>query len=423
MINNASDLKGKIEKQIISIDELYDKINKEMTESFKIKHEALVQKENDLKEKLKNEVTKTKEQLENFLSESNKVIKSSEKILKGIKNLEKEIEKDKNMIKNLSYISKINLNKKEMNSLLQEPMKNLKITFQEKLGEINFIEYYFNGIQIPKDIEFKNIRDNSFEVFWKIDSDKLINSNNNKQIKFKVEIRKENEKFHQIYEGDKTNCLVENLSSGSNYEVRICSFYDNLFSNWTKIQKVKTIRNDLNESIILNESKRKNEFIKIIYEWIGYKEMILIYRASRDGTTSNHFHNKCDNQGPNICLFKNDKGNIFGGYSSISWKNEGEFVSAPDSFIFTLTNIHEIKPTKFINYDKNKSVYHGPTYLSNFYDICIFGDFKKENSFSYFPSYYTDTTGKGKSIFTGKLNNNDKNMKIIEIEVFKIISN
>ena len=51
MINKAVDLKDKIEKEIISIDELYDKINKEVTESFIKKHEALVKNENDLKEK------------------------------------------------------------------------------------------------------------------------------------------------------------------------------------------------------------------------------------------------------------------------------------------------------------------------------------------------------------------------------------
>jgi len=422
MIKKSADLKGKIEKEILAIDELYDKINKEVIESFKKKHEELIQKENYLKEKLKIEVTTIKEKLEKFLSESKKVIESSEKILKGIKNL--ETEKEKNMIKILSYVSKINSNKKQMESLIQEPMKSLRITFQKEKNVIKFDDCYFNGTQIPKDIEVKNISDNSFEVFWKIDNNKLkIFNSDNKQIKFKVEIRKENENFHQIYEGDKNNCLVEKLSSGSNYEMRICSFYDTLYSEWTEIQKVKTIRKEFNESIILNESERKNEFVKIIYEWIGHKEVKLIYRASRDGTTGKHFHKKCDNQGPTICLYKNNKGNIFGGYASISWKNEGGFVSAKDSFIFTLTNIHGIKPTKFINYDINKSVYHDSYYLSNFYDICIFGDFKKDISYSYFPTYYADSTGKGKSIFTSEFNNNDKNMKIIEIEVFKIISN
>ena len=62
----------------------------------------LLKEENDLKEKLQIEVTKVKEKLENFLSESNKVIKTNEKLNKGIKNIEKD--KEQNFIKSLSYL-------------------------------------------------------------------------------------------------------------------------------------------------------------------------------------------------------------------------------------------------------------------------------------------------------------------------------
>ena len=59
------------------------------------------------------------------------------------------------------------------------------------------------------------------------------------------------------------------------------------------------------------------------------------------------FHQKCDGQGPTISLYENDKGNIFGGYSSISWASEGSYVSDKNSFLFTLTNIYKTKPTRF----------------------------------------------------------------------------
>ena len=51
--------------------------------------------------------------------------------------------------------------------------------------------------------------------------------------------------------------------------------------------------------------------------------MELIYRGTKDGMTSKDFHNKCDNKGKTICLFLNEKDNIFGGYSSIPWQNNG----------------------------------------------------------------------------------------------------
>ena len=79
-----------------------------MANTFQKKHEELLKKENDLKENLQNEVTKTKEKLELFLTDTNNEVLQSERINKGIK----KIENEKNTIKVLSYISKINQTKK-----------------------------------------------------------------------------------------------------------------------------------------------------------------------------------------------------------------------------------------------------------------------------------------------------------------------
>ena len=151
--------------------------------------------------------------------------------------------------------------------------------------------------------------------------------------------------------------------------------------------------------------------------------MELIYRASKDGGTSNDFHNKCDNKGQTICLFKNEKGNIFGGYASISWDKNGGYRSAPDSFIFTLTNIHNTQPTKFPNSNQNYSLYFNNSYGQNFgagHDICIYSDFMNSNEhYSNFPHSYQDSLGKGYSIFSGQQNN--KKFKLKELEVFKLL--
>ena len=323
------------------------------------------------------------------------------------------------MIKILTYISKINKNQKEMNLLFQELMRNIKISFIEEESNIKYEDYYFNGIQIPKNIEFKDISTNSFKIYWKIDDINIININK-KEIKYKVEIKKENEKFIKVYEGNNNNCLIDNLNKNTNYEIRICSIYNDIISNYSEIYKIKT--KDL-DSIILRESGKENEFIKEILEWSGYKSMELIYRGSRDGTKSNDFHNKCDNQGPTICLFKNEKGYIFGGYSSISWTNDsGNYHSAPESFIFTLTNIYNIKPTKFPNSNTNDSVYHHSSYGPTFgggHDIYISSDYtNNNNSYSNFPYSYQDTLGKGYSIFTG--DNNSSSFKLKEMEIFKL---
>ena len=51
-------LKNSIEKEMMAIDKEYERVNDETTKSFNSKREKLKQDEEDLKDKLKNEVTK-----------------------------------------------------------------------------------------------------------------------------------------------------------------------------------------------------------------------------------------------------------------------------------------------------------------------------------------------------------------------------
>ena len=83
-------LKDKIENEINKINKLYEQTNNDLLKFFKKKHEKLIKEENDLRMKLQNEVTKAKEKLEKYLSQSISEIKICEKKYKEIKNLEKE---------------------------------------------------------------------------------------------------------------------------------------------------------------------------------------------------------------------------------------------------------------------------------------------------------------------------------------------
>ena len=231
MSQKITNLKENIENEIEKINNEYDKVYKEVGTSFEKKHEKLIKEENDLKENLQNEVTKVKEKLEKYLSEVNNIVKTCEKINKGIKILN---DGNKNISKILSYVSKINKNKKEMMSLFKELMRNLKISFSEEETNINYNEYFFNGLPAPKNIEFKEIGTNNCKLFWEIDN---INLNLDKQkIKFKVELRKENNKvkFLKIYEGSELNCLIDNLEKNTIYEIKICSIFDDLLNHGVK---------------------------------------------------------------------------------------------------------------------------------------------------------------------------------------------
>ena len=253
-----------------------------------------------------------------------------------------------------------------------------------------------------------------------MDNLNIINIDNN-QIKYKVEIRKDNtnEKFTQVYEGKESNCEINNLNDDTNYEVRICSIYNEIQSSWSIIQKIKT---EFFDSIILQGCNNGKEFIKKIYEWSGYKKMELLYRGRRDGTTGNAFHNKCDNKGPTICLYKNDKGYIFGGYAPVSWTNEnGKWIKNDESFIFTLTNIHGAEPTKFPHINGKDAIYQTTGWGPTFDDLYIESDYNINECTINFPRGFKDILGKGKSIFSGDFNNNINKTKIKDIEVFKLL--
>ena len=245
---------------MLEIDNRHQKIDKETTESYEIKREKLKKEEEALKDKLKTEVTKIREQLEINLSEINTLLKIGEKLEKGIKSLKKE---EKVTIKTLSYISKINKNQKELKTIFQQLMKNIKITFVENENIIKYEDYYFNGIPLPKDIEFKDIGMNCFKILWKIDDINILNIDK-KEIKYRIEIRKENSKedFSQIYEGNENNYLVNNnLVKNTNYEIRICSLYKDIISNWSDIHKIKTKNLDIDSNILI-EIEKGNEYLQ-----------------------------------------------------------------------------------------------------------------------------------------------------------------
>ena len=409
-IQKPINLKNKIEKEINEINNSYNITKNKINKKFKEEHEKLIIEENNLIEQLKDEVTKTKENLEKYLYESNEIIENYEKINKGIKLLEKE---QKNMIKELTYITKINKSKNEYNYLFNESMTNLKISFEEEQRKVKYDKYYFN-IPTPKEIKFNDISSDSFKLEWKLDNLDKLDKN---KIKYKVELRELNEnineKFNQVYFDSNTNCLISNLKSDIKYEIKICCIYNNIEGEWSEIQNIKT---DIYipDSIILKESKREKELLEKIYEWSGYKKMELLYRGTRDGKSCKDFHNKCDNKGPTICLYKSEKGYIFGGYSPISWKSSGNWQKLNDSFIFTLTNIYD-KPTKFPHVEGQDSVFHRSDHGPTFDDFYIYDNFECSLKF---PLGHKDVLGKGRSIFNG--DNNTKKFYLKEIEVFKL---
>lgn len=71
------------------------------------------------------------------------------------------------------------------------------------------------------------------------------------------------------------------------------------------------------------------QFLKTnIQETLGKQNIFakLLLRGTRDGMSSTVFHSLCDNKGPLLTLIKTRKDILCGGFSSIDWKNSGDWI-------------------------------------------------------------------------------------------------
>ena len=136
------DLTKEIEKELTKIDNSYENTNKQVINFFDEKRKKLKEEENDLIDKLKKEVTQTREKLELFLTDCNEIIKAGEKIYKGIEKFKKENEND--FRKLLSYISAVNKNQKKIDSLMNQTLTNINIHFDANQAIIKYDKYNLN---------------------------------------------------------------------------------------------------------------------------------------------------------------------------------------------------------------------------------------------------------------------------------------
>ena len=209
-----------------------------MKESFKKQHDNLTKIEKELKEDLIKNVSKTKEELQNFINKSIEIIKGNEKIGQFTQYYEKNKEKSNPvLIKTLSYISEIEKNNQKVFYFINESMKNMNITFNENKNTLEFINYYFNGISSPIIIQSYE-QNNSLNISWKIDeySKKLRDVT---QYKYNLEIKDNNNIYK--YEGKETNIEIRGLENNKEYEFRVRTIYKESYGNWSEYKKVQIL--------------------------------------------------------------------------------------------------------------------------------------------------------------------------------------
>lgn len=149
-------------------------------------------------------------------------------------------------------------------------------------------------------------------------------------------------------------------------------------------------------------------------------EWNLLYSGVRDGLTPEAFHRVVDNKGECLLVIEDEKGNIFGAYTSIGFKTDGgNGMSYRDDrhFLFTLKNPFGIAPTKFENKFPQTALSYVQSYGPSFGDHGDLtlrghdGHFGESHTIN-FPWSYSDPTGKGNIVFTGSERFSVKNMEV-----------
>jgi len=232
-----------------------------MKESFKKQHDNLTKIEKELKEDLIKNVSKTKEELQNFINKSIEITKGNEKIGQFTQYYEKNKEKSNPvLIKTLSYISEIEKNNQKVFYFINESMKNMNITFNENKNTLEFINYYFNGISSPINIQSYE-QNNSLNISWKIDeySKKLRDVT---QYKYNLEIKDNNNIYK--YEGKETNIEIRGLVNNKEYEFRVRTIYKESYGNWSEYKKVQILNGYKSFSFNPLEKGEQNANIEVV---------------------------------------------------------------------------------------------------------------------------------------------------------------
>ena len=160
----------------------------------------------------------------------------------------------------------------------------------------------------------------------------------------------------------------------------------------------------------------------------------LLFRASDHQYSADKFHENCDNKPGTITIIKSNHGNIFGGYTSKSWKsNSNESVKDENAFLFLIQSDDKSIQKKCpllleLKKDHEKFAIYcvddfGPIF-GNGFDICIRDNCNKElisplrlenENYAIQESFdgdikYLNICGKGRRFF-----------QVIDYEVFQII--
>ena len=209
---------------------------------------------------------------------------------------------------------------KELYTILSE-LKNENFELKEEVDNLKKENFKFKeqlNILIKSKSNSKNKKINGKES----NQNNVDDNNEEEYIKSHLNIIYDNEDD----EDDEEKSLKSNKVISSNYKLE-----------------------SLNTSLILNNSEKEiKKFKNFLFPDISF-DSELKYRLTRDGKSFKIFHKLCDNIAPNLLLIKDDKDNIFGGFTNVSWENMDIKKKDEESFLFSVTKDKKYFPKNKYN--------------------------------------------------------------------------
>ena len=119
--------------------------------------------------------------------------------------------------------------------LFLKKIRNIIIFYNSNLNSLDFKNYFFNGIPVPKNIKTEE-KGNKLFISWEID-DFRIKDFDNKEIRYIININANN-KTSSI-EASETFIMLEEYNFDVDYNIKIRAIIDGSFGDWSEVLTFK----------------------------------------------------------------------------------------------------------------------------------------------------------------------------------------
>ncbi|CDW72897.1 UNKNOWN [Stylonychia lemnae] len=309
-----------------------------------------------------------------------------------------------------------NVNRKDMEDFIQLKTPILQNHIERIQELLQSLTEYQNNDKMFKSTELLNLISQINEYQNKIKS--------KKDLSFLFDIR------HQVDQSiQKDNEEHNNLSFQDIKQLQICKpkqqteQEDELLQIITERDKPKYFRRLVDFHLNILKNQQVKSFQNNLLPLRG--KCKLLYKATGDQFTASSFHQKCDNQGPTISFIQSEHGQVFGGYTSLSWTSPDRVKSQKDNdaFVFSLSknSLHKQHQNldRAVSHHKDQLMVFGGG-ISN--DIAIQNDCNNNsNSLCSLGGTYQTPFGFNKEEqFVKDYLGGSYNFKVMEIEVYSV---